>query len=149
MNPYINLFAVAVVALVSGTGGWATLQLIINRRGRKAEAGRLEAETEARKMDAAKTEAERLALLAEVERKAYAAAEASADKRYSTLERDYERCAVRLDSLRDAVGPLLDAIVAIMAGVQPPIGHEVTITVTSEEVATVLKCVRESRQHLN
>lgn len=149
MNPYINFLSVAVIALVSGTGGWATLQLIINRRGRKAEAGRLEAETEARKMDAAKTEAERLALLAEVERKAYAAAEASADKRYATLERDYERCAAELFELRNVIEPVLDAIDVIMTGIQPSIGDDVTITVTKADIITVRGSLRTARRHLN
>lgn len=149
MNPYINFLAVAVIALVSGTGGWATLQLVINRRGRKAEAGRQEAEAELSKAAAKKTEADRLALLAEVERKAYAAAERSADKRYAALEKDYGRVTQRLDALRDAVGPMIDAIDAIMAGIRPSTGNEVTITVTNAEIATVHTSVREARRHLN
>jgi hypothetical protein len=149
MNPYINYLAAAIIALVSGTGGWATLQLVINRRGRKAEAGRLEAETEAKKKEAAKTEAERLALLSEVERKAYAAAEMSADKRYSTLERDYDRCTVALNELRNVIEPVLDAIDVIMAGIQPSIGDDVTITVTKADIITVRGSLRTARRHLN
>jgi hypothetical protein len=149
MNPLINYFAAAVIALVSGTGGWATLQLVINRRGRKAEAGRVEAETEAKKAEAKKTEADRLALLAEVERKAYASAEAAADRRYGNLEKDYEKCRAGLQELKDSVGPLIDAIEAIMARVVPLNGHDVTVTVTGAEIATVRAAIREGRRHLN
>lgn len=150
VNSGITYLAAAVIAFVSGTGGWATLQLVINRRGRKAEAARQEAESEFQRAQAKKSEAERMVLLAEVERKAYTAAEASAERRYVAIERDYLRCNAGLDNLRNAVGPLIAAIDAIIGRAKPAgPGQDATLTVTEAETITVRNAVTEARRYLN
>ena len=40
MTGWVNLLAAAIIAIVSGTGGWTTLQFVLNRRNRVAEAAK-------------------------------------------------------------------------------------------------------------
>lgn len=137
------------IALVTGGVGTAIVQGWLNRDTAKAEAARITAEEEKVRADAKKAEAERLALLAEVESKAYTAAKQLADSRYGDLANDYRRCRTGLDELRLATESLLDAIDAIMARAHPSNGHDVNITVTGTEISTVRSAVREARKHLN
>ena len=155
-NTLLGTLGVILAAIAGSTGLWGTVQLLINRSGRKAEAARAQSEQEKATAEAKKAEAERIALLAEVERKAYAAAEESANRRYAALEEDYDRCRgdvaeLRHDNaeLRSAVEPLIEAIAAIMARVTPSNGTDVNLTVTGAEIATVRTAVREARRHLN
>lgn len=112
MNTWVNLFAAAVVAAVSGTGGWATLQFILNRRGRKAEAARVEAEAETKR-----TETKRLR-----QDMAQAAQDAAVKTWSGTVERlehDLSSCRGDLTTesvahrhTRDALESLIDAFEA-------------------------------------
>ena len=144
----INYAVVILLAVVSGTGGWATLQFVLNRRGVKAAAAKEEAEAEVRRREAAKAEAERIAFLQEIERKAYAAAEASQARRYSTLEQDYNDCRSGLRELRDAVRPLITILDAIMARIWPQEGQDVSISVTYAEAVTVRRALEEAHRHV-
>lgn len=70
------------------------------------------------------------------------------DGRYAKLEKDYTRCSTRLDGVFSTLDALIEAVDALIAGVQPNNGHEVTITVTAAEIRTVRSAVREARRHL-
>lgn len=138
-----------LLALLSGTGGWGVLQFVLNRVGRKAEAARQMADTERIREDAKTRATERLALVAEMERKAYDKGQEAADKRYGELKTDYADCRRGLNELRVATEALIDAIDAIIARAQPLNGEGVTVTVTREEITSVRAAIRSARSHLN
>lgn len=121
MNPWVNYIGAAIIAVVSGGGSWATLQLVINRRGAHAEAGRIEAEAESERQRAKTAELERLALIADLERRAHDAAESAAERRYSTLERECSNCLAKVEALeerdrrRDRIeDAMLDAMIEVV-----------------------------------
>lgn len=97
------------IALVTGGVGTAIVQGFMNRSTTKAEAARQIAEEDKTRKEALAAEAERLAFVQEVERKAYDRAEAAADKAYVHLERRCESCLQRVDHLQGALQSLLHA----------------------------------------
>lgn len=154
MNPWINAAVAIVVAFVGGGLGNAAWKAITDRRGVKAEAGRTEAEAENKRQEARRSEADRLALLAEVERKGYEASKRAANERYGALKEDYVECRrvqvetqTELRELRSAVEPMLRAFDAIMARVVPN-GHEVSVTMTRTEADAVFAAMTEARSHM-
>ena len=154
MNPWINALVAIVVAFVGGGLGSAAWKALTDRRGVKAEAGRTEAEAEVKRQEARRSEADRLALLAEVERKGYAASKRAADERYGALKDDYVECRrvqtetqKELREVRAAVEPMIRAFDALMARVVPN-GHEVAVTMTRAEADAVLAAITAARSHM-
>lgn len=155
MNPWINALVMIVVAFVGGGLGTAVWKAITDRRGVSAEAGRTEAEAEVKRQEARKSEADRLALLAEVERKGYEAAARASGERYGALKEDYVECRrvqreleLELREVRASVEPLLRAFDALMSRVVPSNGHEVSVMMTRVEIDAVRAAMSETRSHL-
>lgn len=105
----IAWFIGGVIALVTGGVGTAIVQGWMNRDTAKAEAARQVAEKEKAREDARRTEADRLALVQEIERKAYDRAVEASDKAYGQLEKRCESCLQRVDHLQGALQALLHA----------------------------------------
>ena len=150
-----DFMVTVAVALVSGTGGWGLLQFILNRRGRKAEAGRQEAEAETAREALAKAQADRANLLAEAQATAQRTALDSANERYGQLKSDWEECRAGLKEAREAqregrkvMAALISAIDALVAQLKPGQGDEIIITVTRAEMATITTALLDARAHL-
>lgn len=144
-----NYLVTVVVAMVGGGGGYGTLQLFTGRTGRKAESGRIVAETEKLREESKKLRTDREALIADVQREAYAAAKQTYEERYQFISDDYGKCRDGLNELRLATESVIDAFDVIISKAQPVNGDEVTITVTRAEIAGVRATMRSARSHLN
>lgn len=145
MNTTINLIAAAVIAFVSGTGGWATLQLIINRRGRKAEAARTQAEAEKNREESKRIDAERRKALQEIQSDAQKLALESSREAVSRISEDLGSCRRDLTETRSelvhnqhATEGLIDAFEAYL---------EAEDSVEARRVARL--AIRQARRALN
>ncbi len=110
----LGYLVTVMVALVSGTGGWSLLQFIFNRRGRKAEAARLTAQTEQARSDAQEAEAKRLSILSDLQNRAQQIAIESAANAYERVAKECDNCRnelracqLELKSLRRATETLI------------------------------------------
>lgn len=72
-----------------------------------------------------------------------------ADRRAEQAEKECTRCWTRVDEVVESLDAVIVAMSAIMARVEPNNGHDVTVTMTRNEIATVRAAVREARRHLN
>lgn len=88
-------------------------------------------------------------LLAEAQQVSQKTALDSVNASNKRLEADCQRCNDRLDAMRRSVEPLIDAMGAIVARVTPVNGHEVQVTMTGLEIATVRTGLQEARRHLS
>lgn len=127
----MSTFAAILIGLAGGALPAALVAGFFTFRVNRATAVKIVAEAQAVSKRTALAEAE-------------AALEFS-NRRFSALEQDCTKCNDRLDGARRSIDALIEAVDALMARVQPTNGHEVTITVTGAEVATVRGAVREAR----
>lgn len=122
----LNYLVTFVVALVSGTGGWSVLQMIINRKGRKAEAARLTAQTEQAHLETQQAEAKRQQILSDLQARAQQIAIESASNAYERVTAECDACRAELKDLRRATETLVrlveDALpyLAALADIVPP-----------------------------
>lgn len=152
----IQYLVVIILGAAGGTGGWAFLQFVLNRRGVQAEAGRVEAEAELKRQEVEKAKQEREAALKELERKAYLWSEEAATRRFKDLTDDYERCRTEVAKVRNdgnemrlSIAALVEALDAIMSRVIPKNGDDVLVTVSSDEISTIRSALRDTRRHLH
>ena len=104
MNTQVNTIGAILIGVISSGGLWTTLQFLLNRSGRKAEASRINAAEEKDREDARKAETERLAFIQEVERRAYDRAVSAAEEKVESVEEQCNRCLSEMAQLqRDRV----------------------------------------------
>lgn len=96
----VNVIGAVIIGVVSSGGLWTLLQFILNRAGRRAEAGRQLAAAEKDQQDARKAEAERLLFIQQVERTAYDRAIAAADERVGEVKEKCSQCLSELATIR-------------------------------------------------
>lgn len=118
---WVNLLVLIITGLVSGTGGWATLQLVINRRGAKAEAARTEAAAETEREEAAKRKAEKHQLIVDTQRIAQNTATEALNHSLERVNTDLDRCLERAAKVTLVVEDLIDAIVAVYEDENNPV----------------------------
>lgn len=124
-----NYLVTVMVALLSGTGGWGTLQFLLNRSGRKAEAARLQAEAE-------KLASSRAVLLADAQAMAQRTALDSANAAYGQVRQECADCRAELRLVRGATEALIDAI------------EEIAVELSDGGKVRLRQAVRVARQAL-
>lgn len=106
----VSYIVTVIIALVSGTGGWSALQFIINRTGRKAEAARLQAQTEQTKVNTQETEINRQKMLSDMQARAQQIAIESAANAYERVTRECDECRQELKGIRRSTEALITLI---------------------------------------
>lgn len=128
MTPMSILVTVAL-ALITSAGFWATVQLIVTRKGRTAEAAQLVAKTEKTRQDIATGEIDRRKLIDEIE--------ANAVKR---LHDDH-------DKQRGVIVMLIDVLETFMFRMRaaPHDDDLITLTITNAEYLSTRATLNDAR----
>lgn len=135
----MNMLVTVALALIASAGFWATMQLIITRKGRTAEIARQQAETEKLKQDVATGEVARRKLLAEVESTALAAADAR-----------YDKLAAQSGHQRAIIVTLVDIMDTLVFRMRaaPDSNDQINLAVSSHEYLAARSALNEARTHL-
>ena len=137
----MNLLGAILLGVLSSGGLWTLFQFLLNRRGRIAESARLEAAEERDRREGLKAEADRLALIQEIERTAYDRAVSIAEGRVEEVKekcnecleklvqleekhsRDSRVCETRIFSLEQSNYALVDAALEVVPLLDPREGY--------------------------
>lgn len=142
----VNMLITVAMALIASAGFWATMQLIITRKGRTAEIARQQAETERIKQDAASGDITRQKLISEVTN----AALRTADSRYAHLRDDYDLLKDQNREQRTVVVTLVDVLESLVFKMRavPDAYDQISLCVSSQEFMTARAALQEARTHL-
>lgn len=142
----MNMLLTIGLALIASAGFWATMQLIITRKGRTAEIARQYAETEKLKQSISTGEIEKRKLMADVE----SAALAAADSRYAHLHDDYNALTDTCKEQRTAMVALIDVLDMLVFRMRaaPDSLDQIALTVSSTEYLTARATLNDARTHL-
>lgn len=125
----MNMLVTVALALIASAGFWATMQLIITRKGRTAEAARVLAETEKTKKDILTGDIERRKLIDEIEAKAVA-----------RLKDDYA-------TQRGVLVTVIDVLEMFMFRMRsaPNSEDQIILTISNEEYLTARATLNDAR----
>lgn len=158
----MDAIVIIVGSLIGTKAFWDLLQLIVNRKGRKAEIARQESTVEIEK-EKSKTDVEhakvlRLQAIAELRAEGQEEALRAWKTAYERLEADtgdcrskYERCHTELETVYDVAVTLTDVIAAFVAKMRATADESsdlVIMKVTSQEFLDLRKAVQHARIHL-
>lgn len=147
------MLVVVASSLIASAGFWATMQLIITRKGRTAEAARVAADTERIKQEAASGDVARQKLISEVSDAALRAA----DSRYAHLHDDYDEVKsenkeqrAEIRDQRAVIATLVDVfgVLVFRMRVAPDGDDLITLKVSSQEFLASRAALDEARIRL-
>lgn len=128
----MNMLITVALALIASAGFWATMQLIITRKGRTAEAARQSAEAEKLKQDAATGAVEKRKLIDEIETAAVA-----------RIHKDY-------DIQRGVIVTLVDVLETLVFRMRSASNSDdqIVLVVSNEEYLACRAALNEARKKL-
>lgn len=140
------MLVTVALALIASAGFWATMQLVITRKGRTAEVARQQAETEKVKQEAASGDITRQKLISEVTD----AALRTADSRYAHLRDDYDVLNDKNKEQRIVIVTLVDILDSLVFKMRAATdsAEQISLCVSSKEFLTARAALQEARTHL-
>lgn len=142
--------ATVIAAVLSSSGIWGVIQLVLQRRSRRADLVKEARDQRQAQIEAIRQEEDRAELLAEAQSVAQRSALESAAGRYDALNKDYMECREGLRQIRSVTYLLVDAFVAMLGQMRPdPDGATYTARYTLEEIAKAHVAIDEARRHLH
>jgi hypothetical protein len=162
VNTATTIWIPIVVAIITSSGGWGLLQLVLTRRQRKEEAEKkkrddereLEREEKREKELREQLDEERRSTLSEAQITAQRAVLDAQDERYGKLQKDYDNLFERMSKIHDASWLVVDALESILGRLRP-IENGTTSTQTTysltidlDELGAARRSINDARRHL-
>lgn len=141
-----NMLLTVLMALIASAGFWGCVQLLLTRKGRIAEAARVQADAEKLKQDAVTGETTRRKLIDEIQE----AALRTADSRYAHLRDDYDELKDGNKQSRIVIVTLVDVLDSLVFKMRatPDADGNISLCVTAQDFLTARTALTEARQHL-
>lgn len=143
-------YIISIVSAIMSSGViWSVLQWFMQKRQRKLQGIKDEAEAQKADLDAKKAREDREELLAEAQSTAQRTALESANERYLNLQRDYTDMRLNMRELRQSTALLIDAFEGFLVRMKPTeAGDGYSAIVQTAEVDIARATIIKAREHL-
>lgn len=163
MNTATAIWIPIIVAVITSSGGWGLLQVILTRRQHREEIAKklrddereIEREEKRERELREQFDEERRSTLSEAQITAQRAVLEAQDDRYGKLQRDHDQLFDRMTKIHDASWLVVDALESVLGRLRPTensvpgaTNTTYTLTINLDELGTARRAINDARRHL-